>query len=82
MIKKIAKWKRRIPNGNYPLCYLCGKPITDVNDLSQDHLTPVSRGGHTVPSNIVPAHKRCNHKKGDMTYEEWVIYQERNRQRY
>ena len=81
MIKKVAKWKGRIPKGKYPICFLCGKPITRVEDLSQDHLTPISRGGHTVPSNIVIAHKRCNSKKGDRTYEEWLIYQERNRQR-
>ena len=81
MIKKVAKWKGRIPFGKFPICFLCGKPITSVEELSQDHLTPVSKGGHTVPSNIVVAHKRCNCKKGDRTYEEWLIYQERNRQR-
>lgn len=81
MIKKVAKWKGRIPFGKYPICFLCGQPVTNVEELSQDHLTPVSRGGHTVPSNIVIAHKRCNCKKGNMTYEEWLIYQERNRQR-
>lgn len=81
MIKKVAKWKRRIPQGNYPICFLCGKPITSVDELSQEHLVPLSRSGRTVPSNIVVAHKACNAKKGNMTYEEWIIYQERQRRR-
>lgn len=71
MIKKIAKWKGRIARGIYPICYLCGKPIKKVGHLSQEHLLPKSRGGQTIDSNLLPAHKVCNSLKGNMTVVEW-----------
>lgn len=71
MIKKIAKWKPRIARGVYPICILCGKPITRVNDLSSEHLIPKSRGGLTDEDNVFCSHKRCNNTKGNMTLEEW-----------
>lgn len=71
MIKKVAKWKGRIAHGVYPICYLCGQPIKKVGQLSQEHLLPKSRGGQTVDSNILPVHKYCNSRKGNMTVVEW-----------
>lgn len=79
MIKKIAKWKGRIAKGVYPICYLCGKPITQVDELSQDHIVPKARGGQTVESNLSPAHKKCNSRKSDMSVAEW--FDKMNRQR-
>lgn len=79
MIRKIAKWKGKITQGIYPLCYLCGKPITRVNELSQDHIIPKSKGGQTVESNLLPTHKRCNNRKNDMSVVEW--FDRVNRQR-
>lgn len=43
-------------------CVYCGKRS---NRLTQDHILPVSKGGKTEPSNIVPACKSCNSRKGD-----------------
>lgn len=37
-----------------------------------DHLHPVSRGGDTVPGNLVPACGRCDDSKQDREVEEWV----------
>ena len=71
MIQKIAKWKPRIARGDYPICYLCGKPITRIKDLSQDHIVCKSKGGLTVPENLLPSHSRCNNLKGDMSIVEW-----------
>lgn len=32
---------------------------------------PRSQGGRTVPSNLQPAHKSCNNKRGCLSIEEW-----------
>lgn len=74
MKKKIAQWKGKIPLGIYPTCVLCGKPITDVKELTTEHLTPLSRGGTSHDNNLEPAHFSCNQRKGDMTYLEWLLY--------
>ena len=71
MLKKVAKWKGKISIGVYPLCYLCGKPIKRVRDLSQDHVVSLSNGGQTIDSNILPAHVICNNRKGSMSVVEW-----------
>jgi HNH endonuclease len=41
-------------------CVYCGRKM---QRLTQDHITPVSRGGLTVLCNIVPACQSCNSKK-------------------
>ena len=42
-------------------CVYCGKRVK--GHLTQDHLTPLSKGGSHTVSNIVPACGRCNRKK-------------------
>ena len=74
MRKKIAVWKGRIKKGIYPNCFLCGKPITQVKDLTCEHLTPKSRGGSNEDYNIYVAHAQCNWEKGNMTLKEYVEY--------
>ena len=82
MRKKIAVWKGKIQNGIYPTCILCGKPITEVKELTTEHLLPLSRGGNSHDSNLYPSHFRCNQEKGNMTLREWVIYlREKERKR-
>ena len=41
-------------------CVYCG---TKPKHLTQDHLTPLSKGGSHTASNVVPACKPCNSKK-------------------
>ena len=43
-------------------CAYCGKRAK--GHLTQDHLTPLSQGGNHTLSNIVPACRSCNSKKG------------------
>lgn len=74
MKKKIAVWKGRIAKGIYPKCFLCGKEITRVKDLTMEHVVPKSRGGSLEDYNIYPAHTWCNWEKGNMTLSEYVIY--------
>jgi 5-methylcytosine-specific restriction endonuclease McrA len=42
-------------------CHYCKKQMAR---LAMDHVVPLSKGGHHVASNIVPACKSCNSKKG------------------
>lgn len=37
-----------------------------------DHIIPISRGGETVPGNIVPACASCNASKGNRNVARWV----------
>jgi 5-methylcytosine-specific restriction endonuclease McrA len=49
----------------HPFCHLCGKPFTDPDDPPVlDHVTPRAYGGTDDPSNLKPAHRSCNGRKG------------------
>ena len=43
-------------------CAYCGKRAK--GRLTQDHITPLSKGGNHTLSNIVPACRSCNSRKG------------------
>ena len=51
------------------LCMYCGGEFT-VDNLSRDHILPVSRSGTDNWTNVVTACKRCNHRKANQTPEE------------
>lgn len=42
----------------------------EVGDLTLDHIFPSSRGGKTIPENLVTSCKPCNQRKADRTPEE------------
>lgn len=48
----------------HPYCYLCGKPFTKDDPATQDHIIALfNNGPHTI-HNVLPAHRRCNSRKG------------------
>jgi 5-methylcytosine-specific restriction endonuclease McrA len=49
-------------------CYYCG---CNGCKLTIEHRIPISRGGTNHPSNIVPACRTCNSKKGTKTEKEF-----------
>ncbi len=51
------------------LCLYCGQQFK-YEELSRDHVSPLSRGGRDVWQNVVTSCKRCNHHKGNRTPEE------------
>jgi hypothetical protein len=55
-------------------CIYCGGPPN-----RWDHFHPVSRGGDTVPGNLVPACGSCDDSKGKKTLEEWARGQGKHR---
>ena len=43
--------------------------------MTRDHLKPVSEGGRTIQSNIVPACQTCNSSKGAEDFRDWFMKQ-------
>jgi 5-methylcytosine-specific restriction endonuclease McrA len=49
----------------HPYCHLCGKPFNDPRDPAVlDHVIPRAHGGSDDETNLLPAHRSCNGKKG------------------
>lgn len=46
-------------------CQICGKYMPDRVGLHIDHITPVSKGGKSVPRNLRVLCDKCNLSKGD-----------------
>ena len=56
-------------------CYYCKKPLT-INELTEDHRIPLSKGGTDWIANIVPACLSCNSRKGkksEQEYKNWLL---------
>jgi len=68
-------YRKQIKAGNYPICYLCGLPITRQSEVSQDHIQSKSNGGKTTEANLACTHKLCNSHKGSMTVQKWFDLQ-------
>jgi len=79
-IKKtiVRKCTRQIENSiswsvyrrdNYTYRY-CGR--SDV-PLTVDHLVLWEKGGPSIEENLVTSCKRCNNKRGNMAYAEWLV---------
>ncbi|MFZ5570024.1 MAG: HNH endonuclease [Thermodesulfobacteriota bacterium] len=65
-------WKRRCSKG---ICHYCGRR-TPANELTMDHIVPLSRGGKSTKGNLVPACKDCNTHKKQLLPFEWEQYLE------
>lgn len=56
-------------------CAYCGGTTRKGQRLTRDHLEPVSQGGRTIQSNIVPACSSCNSSKGAEDFKTWFMKQ-------
>ena len=54
-------------------CYYCKKKIPR-NEITMDHMYPRSTGGPSIPQNLVPACRKCNFRKSDMTREQYLTF--------
>ena len=61
-----AEWNKTLVLFGHRCAY-CGKESV----LTFDHFIPISKGGDTTPSNIVPACVSCNSSKQDKLPEDW-----------
>jgi len=59
-------WRQQIGQG---VCYHCEKKFLR-EELSMDHLIPLSRGGRSTKKNIVVSCKQCNSLKKNHTVAE------------
>ncbi len=63
-------WKRHLAKGT---CHYCERS-TLPKELTMDHIVPVSRGGKSTKSNVVPCCKACNNAKKQLLPMEWEQY--------
>ena len=61
-------------------CAICGRKIRSLDELTVDHIVPLSKGGKRVLKNCQLAHKTCNSCKNDTMpdkYEKMIRYNRR-----
>ena len=68
-LKKSAWWQQQLDAG---VCHYCGKKV-GADELTLDHIVPVSRGGCSNKGNLVPACRDCNQKKKYLTPAEQIL---------
>ena len=68
---KSTEWTRTLKYFNHQCAY-CGS----AEYLEQDHVIPVSRGGHYTPDNIIPACRSCNASKNNKIMQDWFTQHE------
>lgn len=66
LMRQSSWWKQQIGKG---ICYLCGGKFSR-EELTMEHLIPLSRGGRSTKKNIVVACKQCNSLKKNLTVAE------------
>ena len=67
-----AEWEECLEFFNYKCAYSGRK----MERVSADHIIPLSKGGTSYISNIVPCELRINDSKGSKDLEEWYLAQE------
>lgn len=64
----LDEWKAMLDDYDHR-CGYCGKGGVR---LDRDHIVPLSRGGRHDASNIIPACRSCNMRKGAKLVSEWL----------
>jgi len=72
-LRRTHWWNRKTRGG---ICYYCQRQVRR-DQLTMDHVVPLSRGGKSKKGNIVPACKECKSKKKYMLPLEWEEYLEK-----
>lgn len=57
--------KRQLIQENGAVCSICGKPFSNMKEITIDHIVPLSKGGATTKDNCQLACLKCNQEKGD-----------------
>lgn len=62
----LEEWNSTLQEFGYSCAYCANK-----NDLTKDHILPVSKGGGYTKRNIIPACPSCNYSKRDSEIYQW-----------
>ena len=65
------KFRQEIFEAWQHLCAYCSEPADTL-----DHVRPRHKGGATVTTNLVPACRTCNRRKGSEEWREWFNRQD------
>ena len=63
-------WKQQLALG---VCHYCQKKFSTTDELTMDHIVPVSRGGRSIKGNVVVCCKVCNNQKKYLTPAEILL---------
>jgi len=69
-LRRTHWWNNKVQKG---ICYYCNSEV-ERDQLTMDHVVPLSRGGKSRKGNIVAACKQCNNKKRFLLPLEWEEY--------
>ncbi len=69
-LRRTRWWRNRLAQG---VCYYCNRKFSP-EELTMDHIVPVTRGGKASRNNVVPACKECNSRKKYLLPMEWEEY--------
>jgi len=69
-LRRSRWWQNRLAQGR---CHWCGGTFPP-EELTMDHVIPLSRGGKASRNNLVPACKQCNSSKKYLLPIEWEQY--------
>ncbi len=67
-MKRTRRLKRYLYNRDERQCFYCGKPLS-FQQMTIDHVVPISRGGTDDVFNLVLCCRECNDAKGDRPTE-------------
>lgn len=62
-------WRSKLAEG---ICHYCHQKFSP-EDLTMDHIVPLSRGGKSKKGNVVPCCKDCNNRKKHLTPVEMIM---------
>lgn len=68
-LRKSQWWLQKVQEG---ICHYCGGKFSS-DEITMDHIVPISRGGKSGKGNIVAACKTCNSKKKYYTPAEIIL---------
>jgi 5-methylcytosine-specific restriction protein A len=68
-LRKSQWWLQKVQEG---VCHYCGGKFK-AEEITMDHIVPVSRGGKSSKGNIVAACKTCNSQKKYYTPAEIIL---------
>jgi 5-methylcytosine-specific restriction endonuclease McrA len=74
-LRKSLWWKNEIAKG---VCHYCCKNFPP-DELTMDHIVPISRGGKSSKRNVVACCKECNYKKKYLTPADIILENIKNK---